>query len=213
VAIPSNSKPAASQAFSRRRSRATAVCCALLASAAAVACMNAIHVETAIAPDANLSSAHTYRFLLVPAARKPQETSNPMFESSITGQQVKRDIGQALQSRGYVRQEDNADLSVAYYISAKQKLEVTDYNYGYAFWGWHRWRWWGGPWGAWPAQEITQFEEGTIIIDILDGSGKTLLWRGMGKSDVPDDAQEYAKDVDNTVHAIMRHFPGRVQPM
>ena len=42
-----------------------------------------------------------------------------------------------MEERGYTRVRDpQADLTVAYYIGSKNKLQVTDYNYGYPFWGW-----------------------------------------------------------------------------
>jgi hypothetical protein len=37
-----------------------------------------------------------------------------------------------------------------------------------------------------------------------------LLWRGVGKSEVPDDPNDYAKALAQTVKAIMDHFPAHV---
>jgi len=172
---------------------------------------NEVRVRTAIAPDANLSTERTFRFLPMtmshPVANAAQER-NPMFENSITGQEVRHDIERDLGQRGYTRVRDgDADLTVAYYIGSKNRLEVTDYNYGYPFWGWRGWRW-GAAWGGWPEREVTEYQEGTVIIDVLDGSGKKLLWRGVGKSEVPDDPQDYAKALNQSVSAILKQYPG-----
>jgi Domain of unknown function (DUF4136) len=187
-----------------------------LAAITALGCAPAIHVKTAAAPDANFSTDHTFRFLhfhsTVQPVSNPAQSNNPMFENSITGQEVHRDIADELTRRGYehVRGGDTAtsDLAIAYYIGTRQKLEVTNYDYGYPFWGWRGWRW-GGGWGAWPQQQLTTYDQGTVIIDILDSSGKKLLWRGESRSEVPSDPNDYAKELSKAVHAILAEFPGR----
>ena len=55
---------------------------------------------------------------------------------------------------------------------------------------------------------MTEYQEGTVIVDILDGTGKKLLWRGVGKSQVPDDPQDYAKALNLSVTAILKQYPG-----
>lgn len=188
------------------------VLAAVLVLAGVAGCAsNDVRVRTAIAPDANLSTERTFRFLPMtmshPVANAAQDR-NPMFENSITGREVRHDIERELGQRGYSHVRDgDADLTVAYYIGSKNRLQVTDYNYGYPFWGWRGWRW-GAGWGAWPEREVTEYQEGTVIIDVLDGSGKKLLWRGVGKSEVPDDPQDYAKALNQSVSAILKQYPG-----
>ncbi len=178
----------------------------------AMGCAGEVEVKTAIAPDADFSGARTFRFLSYNAtnatnATNPAASNDPMLESTITGREVRHDIARALTERGYQHGQGMTDLTVAFYIGSKNKLQVTNYDYGYRFWGWRGWAW-GHPWGVWPVQEVTEFEEGTIVIDVLDGSGKKLLWRGVGKSAVPDDPNDYAKALAQTVKAVMDHFPG-----
>jgi hypothetical protein len=198
-------------AFSARMQRiqqfALAGC---LVIGSAVGCAGGgVEVKTAISPDANFTAAHTFHFMPSPqrnGQQQPQNTDDPMFENSITGQEVHQDIAQALTQRGYTHQHGPANLSVAYYISAKNKLQVTDWNYGYPFWGWRGWRW-GPRWGPWPDQQVTEFEEGTVVVDVLDSTGKNLLWRGVGKADVPDNPNDYAKALRTTVNAVFANFP------
>ena len=95
---------------------------------------NDVRVRTAIAPDANLSTQRTFRFLPMtathPSANVAQER-DPMFENSITGHEVRQDIERDLGQRGYTHVRDgDADLTVAYYIGSKNRRQVTDYNYG-----------------------------------------------------------------------------------
>jgi hypothetical protein len=184
----------------------------VLVLAGVVACAsNEVHVRTAMAPDANLSTERTFRFLPMTTSRRDTNVAqdrNPMFENSITGREVRHDIERELGQRGYTHVRDgDADLTVAYYIGSKNRLQVTDYNYGYPFWGWRGWRW-GSAWVVGPERQVTEYEEGTVIVDILDGAGKKLLWRGVGRSEVPDDPQDYAKALNRSVSAILKQYPG-----
>jgi len=196
-----------------RRGRRTLV--AALLTLGTIGCASGgVSVRTTTAPDANLSSDRTFRFL-TPAvhdvAANPADDRNPMFENSITGREVRHDIARRLEERGYVNaHEGSTDLTIAYYIGAKNRLQVTNYDYGYPFWGWRGYRW-GRGWGV-GEREVTEWEEGTVIVDVLDGTGKRLLWRGVGKSQVPDDPQDYAKALNRSVSAIMSEFPDNAAP-
>ena len=197
---------------------------------AACASGNDIHVRTAEAPDANFSHAATYRFLRggapTPATSKnpdgtitntatgevvspnnPAEAENPTLESPITRRHMRDDIERVMSERGYHQQATNPDLSIAYYIGVRQRLEVNNYNYGYPFWGWD-WKW-GPGWNNWPAQQVTSYEQGTVIVDVLDAGGRHLLWRGTGQMTVPGKQDEYEKAIAKTVSAVMARFPGR----
>jgi hypothetical protein len=164
------------------------------------------------APNAEneFARAATYRFLPVAAGQSPGSATNPIIESSITLEELQQDIEQVLQRRGYRVAPRSADLSIAYYMGARQRLQVTDYGYGYPFWGWG-WRW-GPGWGVWPAEQVTRYEQGTIVIDILDGPGRRLLWRGMVHVRMPHDAQDYPGVIARGVGAILEQFPGRPAP-
>lgn len=137
----------------------------------------------------------------------PARSSNPILESPIALEDLKHDIEQDMNARGYHEQPGNSDLAIAYYLGARNKLQVTDWGYGYPFWGWG-WRW-GPAWGMWPQQEVTEYQQGTIVIDVLDGTGRRLLWRGLARMQVPHDPSEYSKVIADGVNAIMKQFPGR----
>lgn len=191
---------------------------------------NDIHVRTAEAPDANFSHATSYRFLRqsasTPATTKnpdgtitntatgevvspnnPAEAENPTIESPITRRHMRDDIERLMTDRGYHLQPTNPDLSIAYYIGVRERLEVNNYNYGYPFWGWD-WKW-GPGWNNLPEQHVTSYEQGTVIVDVLDAGGRRLLWRGTGQMTIPNKQEEYEQAIAKTVRAVMARFPGR----
>jgi hypothetical protein len=72
-------------------------------------------------------------------------------------------------------------------------------------------RWWTG-WGRGRVgPTVTEYTEGTVIIDVIEPTSRDLLWRGRGVAIVSDDEREYLTDLRNTVAAILEKFP-RAQP-
>lgn len=172
---------------------------------AATACGPAIQVSTVISPEANLTGLRTFRILPTPRPRegRPVPPQDPMFVNSITNRALRNALIEGFQSRGYVANDSAPDFVVASYASAKHKLDVTYWDYGYVW----RPRWWRG-WGT-PRGEaiVTEYTEGTVIVDVLDPKSKELLWRGRGVAVVSDDVQEYLTHLKTTVMAILDEFP------
>ena len=206
----------------------TAAFVAVIVASPLLGCASTIHVETAEAPGVSITGT-TFRFLRsgnptmasanayaggntsvaggeVTGSTNPARAVNPILENPIVLQQMQHEMERDLTARGYTRQQDGADLGVAYYLGVKNKLHVTDYDYGYPFWGWD-WRW-GPGWGRYPALEVTEYQVGTLVIDVLNGAGRRLLWRGMGTINVPSNPQDYSKAIAKGVDAIMSKFPG-----
>jgi hypothetical protein len=80
-------------------------------------------------------------------------------------------------------------------------MTTTDY----ASAGWYGWRWGGGV----ATTTVSEIPVGTIVIDVVDGAAKQLVWRGWGKDDVtsrrsPEEAEEYARSV---MAKLFENFP------
>jgi hypothetical protein len=93
--------------------------------------------------------------------------------------------------------------SAARHHGVRAELDVTYWNYGYPFW--RPWRWWA--YGPAPVEQVNEYTQGTIIVDVIDPNTKQLLWRGQGVSDVSDDPRTYARELAKTVTAIVDKFP------
>jgi len=134
--------------------------------------------------------------------------------NSISNRALRNDLVQEFAGLGYVASDSTPDFCVAYYASTNQKLDVTYWDYGYAWqphwWsGWGR-RWgrgWGGDWGMQSAPTVTQYTQGTVIVDVFDPKTKELLWRGQGVAAVSDNEQQYEQELKKTVEAIVDKFP------
>jgi hypothetical protein len=137
-----------------------------------------------------------------------------MLVNSISNRALRSDLAQEFAGLGYVASDSNPDFCVAYYASTNQKLDVTYWDYGYAYrphwwggWGRHYGRGWGGDWGIASAPTVTQYTQGTVIVDVIDPKTKDLLWRGQGVAAVADNEAQYEQDLKKTVEAIVDKFP------
>jgi Domain of unknown function (DUF4136) len=194
----------------------------------AVACSSGggVKVTTALAPDASLTGLHTFSVLAAPE-RSPSApalpASDPMLNNSITAQHLRNDLVRGLEGKGYTLAPSNPDFQVAYYEGTKQKLDTTYWNpgpswrYGYRGYGFRRNRYaWAWPYyssygpgfsGYGPGMQVQDYNQGTVIVDVIDPTTQELLWRGQGVSSVSTDPATYAKELGQAVSAILQKFP------
>jgi len=169
----------------------------------AAGCGHSIEVQTMAAPDAGFASLHAFRMLPGPARRDgrvPSGEDDPMLSNSIANQSLRERISRAFQDRGYTLDERNPDFAVAFYATAREKLDVTTWDYGYPFdprWGRY------GP----PMQTVTQYTEGSVIIDVVKPRTGELLWRGVGKAELEGSADENLQRLVKAAETIVGKFP------
>jgi Domain of unknown function (DUF4136) len=164
------------------------------------ACASA-HVRTTATPQVQLTNLHTFTVLDTPRRRSGADRgdNDPMLQNSITSRALRRDLIAQFEARGYTLDSVKPDFTVAYYATADEKRDVSDYDSGY--------RWRPGWWGPIAYPDVQQYTQGTVIIDAINPTTKALEWRGQGVARVSDDPQTYANELGKTVEAIVDRFP------
>jgi hypothetical protein len=170
---------------------------------AATGCGPSVHVRTIVAPDTRLSAMHT--FSMLPAAeprnnRNRRQGDNPMISNSIAHRSIRAQIVRSLEERGYVLDETHPDFAVAFYASSYERLDLTDWDYGYPFYP---------PWSrrGRRAQVVTEYTVGTVIVDAISPRTRELMWRGEGRAALSDDPGVVVRELADAAAAIMRKFP------
>jgi hypothetical protein len=126
-------------------------------------------------------------------------SDDPMISNSIANRAIRDRIVRAFQDRGYTLDERNADFGVAFYASAREKLDVDTWDYGYPFRpGWPRY-----PVG----QTVAQYTEGSVVVDVVRVGTRQLLWRGEGRATLSDDPSENVTQLAKAAAAIIDKFP------
>ena len=173
---------------------------------ATAGCATQYHVNTLAAPDAGIAALNTFRVLPVPLpndGRPRSDTYDPMVNNSIANKALRETVTQAFIDRGYTVNERAPDFAVAVYATAREKLDVTTWNYGYPFWPSSRWNWNSRR----MVTETNEFTEGTVIVDIIRPGDRELLWRGSSAARMWDDPPTDVKELQKVAAAIVKKFP------
>lgn len=176
----------------------------LLAVALLTGCGPGIHVRTTTAPDIRWSTFRTFRVLTPPPRRDGRrEPGDPMLVNSISNQALQANIADAFIAKGYVLDAVTPTFTVAYYASARERLDLSLWDYGYR-----------GRWGGVRMMEPIgmPYTEGTVIIDVIDATTNALVWRGRGTARTSDDPGSYQRSQRDAVAAIVRKFPDAPRP-
>ncbi len=178
-----------------------------LATAAFLAgCGGGLQVDTDFNPQVDFASMETYAW----AQRTPTGDDDPRVYNAIVAGRLKRAVDNALQAKGFREVSSSPDVYVAWHgaINGKMRYETISNNYGY---GWGRYGRGGWHMGATSSRtEVREWDEGTLLIDIIDPSTEELVYRTVGQAKLsearrtPQEAQAKANEV---VLKMLADFP------
>ena len=171
--------------------------------AAASGCRGGFEIRTMAAPDAGLTALQTFRMMPGPTRRDGREANgldDPMISNSIANRAIRDQIVKAFQDRGYTLDDRKPDFGVAFYATAREKLDVSVWDYGYPYDP----RW---PRMTFPIRTVTQYTEGTVVVDVVRLSTRELLWRGEARAALDDDPADNVRQLAKAAAAIVAKFP------
>jgi hypothetical protein len=155
---------------------------ALLAAAAAFA----QNVTVEFDPGVDFSRYKTF------AIRDGQLNSrNPALNSELVKKRIEADIVRDLSAKGLVVAQGPTDLNVRYHFGSARGTEVERYPAG----------WWG------TRVVRVPYTEGTLVIDLRDGTTRALLWRGIAREDKSNAAKIQGKLDDMVKKSIAKYPP------
>lgn len=140
-------------------------------------------------------------------AGQRQLTGDAGVGDPLLEQRIRAAVGRELVSRGYRKVSDRTpDFLVNYHVSVQQKLTSSGVSVGYGVgsYGSH-----GGVGIGMGTSPVRQYEEGTLVIDFIDGASGKLFWRGTGskalsRNPTPEDT---TRTIDTATHEILKQFP------
>jgi len=157
--------------------------------------------------NADFSTLRSYDWLPIPAA----ESAAPRLQyDSLLETRVKQAVDSELARKGFRRDTEKPDYLVGYNVAIDEKVAVTYLNelYGYGpGWGERRHIYHYG----YPSRDyiVDEYQQGTLILDIVSTDTGQLIWRGTASDEVyPDLGQEAReKRVREAVKKILEQFP------
>lgn len=94
--------------------------------------------------------------------------------SDLDKKRIMRAIENELNKKGLVKSV-NPDMLVSIFTKSREKVNVTDNNFGFGFgWGYNPWFFGNSNFN------INQYTEGTLFIDFIDKNNNELIWQGIG---------------------------------
>ena len=158
-----------------------------------------ITVNSDYDPTADFKSLRTYTWRKTP----PTIPDDPRLAGPFFENRVRHAIEEELAAKGFKKQlTGDTDFLVGYHAVLKQELDVTTMNesYGYR-------RGWG--WGGMSETHVSSFEQGTLILDVLEPGTKRLLWRGAAEAIVNfgDSQEKRERRLKRAVKKLLKPFP------
>ncbi len=155
-----------------------------------IAC-NPLTVKSDYNPGTDFSKYKTFYWAKIRNGNlKPKSQRNPFLL-----ERIKIMIEKTLAERGLkvVDNKKDADLMLAIYFDNKNKVNVAYVGYGYGPW------YYGGP-------VVSEYKEGTMVIDFADRKKRELVWRGIASGIAhKDDYDE--EDIKYIVNRILKQYP------
>ena len=125
--------------------------------------------------------------------------------NQISEKRVTDEITGALTGKGWtVAPEGQADAQVVLHGATETKKSLnTFYSGGMGGYGY---RGWGGGMGSATTTE-SEYRVGTLVVDIFDKTGKSLLWRGAAQDELSDKTEKNIKKLGKASDKLFKDFP------
>jgi Domain of unknown function (DUF4136) len=145
----------------------------------------------------DFSKYKTYRW----AKSKEQNKGDLLAKNIRLWKKIQIAVDKTLKEKGFEKlDKGNPDFIIFIYAGVQQRVNV--YHQGGYYYG----GWWG-PHGGYTT--VSRYNQGTLVIDIVDRKEKELSWRGMASDVVRNysDPKELQEEIDYVVSAMLYEFP------
>ncbi len=165
----------------------------------AVGCAPTMTIDTQHEADVDFSTYHTWNWL--PAMG--DQPVDPSVADPVVQARIRNAIESELLARGFRKTPENADCFIVYHAALTDHLSQTtvDDRYDNADYAEYTQNWEHGYTHEW--------QEGSLVIDILDSQTVKLVWRGSARAELTLDATDEEKDerVNEAVKKMLKKFP------
>ena len=174
-----------------RRGIATSICVLLLSLAGAA---TAQQVETTVDRTADFSKYKTFSIAIATA------WGNPIGEKHLL-----EELAAAFKAKGWnqLPEDGSPDVHILVHGATKEKKQLnTFYTGGYGgYYGWG----WGGVGSS--STTVSEYTEGTLVLDIFDASTKALIWRGVAQDELKAKQTKREKQASKAIAKLLKDFP------
>ena len=154
---------------------------------------------------------HTWNFVNNEVHTRDRFGSNEIWDMAL-----RENLGFQLGRLGFTHASDYPDFFVRYRLGTQERERFNIYydwwgGGGYWPWAWPGHAYYGGWWyghPAWGGSSTvyrTPYDESTLVVDILDGKTRDLVWRGWDRREMGDNSEKtLRKSVDKLIGKLAK---------
>lgn len=182
----------------------------IVAVVAVAAGCSSITVRTDYDRDADFTLYRTFGWLPQPTSSISGSAAQAQARNDLMDKRILSAVNNQLVNRGLQIDTTSPDLLLAYHTGVQDKVEVTDWGYSYPSYGA-----WGGGYGyggygyGGRNIDVYSYQEGTFILDFIDGKTHRLVWRGTatGVLDTNPNPEKSEKNINQVVEKLLAQYP------
>ncbi len=167
-------------------------------------CGGGLNVQTDFDPEVSFSGWQTYRW----ADRTDEGKRDKRIYNYVVEGRVKQGVNLALEEKGF--REDSTSAEVDFlvgwhgFLEGQANFTVVSSAYRYG-WGWF------DPLAGYVSSQtyMNQWNDGTLMLDIVDAQEEKLVWRGMGTNSIDqgNSLEKKQQNMNAAAKRILRDFP------
>ena len=158
---------------------------------------SSLDISTDFDPTQDFSKYKTYRWERI----KERDPNDILTKNLRLRKRVLVAVNKGLQEKGFEKLDrGKPDFIVFVHAGVQQKTNVY-YHGGYYYGGW-----WG-PYGS--STSVSHYNQGTLVLDIVDPEEKELSWRGIASDVVQSysDPEALQEELDYVISIMFEDFP------
>lgn len=134
------------------------------------------------------------------APREPEAGAGAQYGSLDTV--IRGVVDRHMAAAGFTRSSNNPSFLVTYYIGIEEVARLQESYYGRGWGGYWGWGWYG-PVGL----NVSQYDTGTITIDVLSPDPALgLIWRGIARAELRPSSPGSGK-LEGAIRKVLEDFP------
>lgn len=168
----------------------------------AITSCSPVKVVTDVDKTVDFSAYKTYSFL------GWQDDSDRLL-TDFDKKRVRDAFKSEFEARGMSYMEENGDMDITLFFVIDQKTSTTAYTdyYGGGYGSYNRYgRGWGHGYASTTYSE-SDYLEGTLVMDVFDGTSKDQIWQGIATSTIVENPAKREKTIPTKIGALMNKFP------
>jgi hypothetical protein len=125
---------------------------------------------------------------------------DPRIDNDLLRKRLFSAVDTELAGLGFVRSGESPDFWLGWHATVESRVDVRELGsrYGYGRGGWYDGH-----------TQVRHYDEGTLILDVVDAERNELVWRGTAKGEVDWFAEPEEKEarLQEAVQRLLAHFP------